>query len=197
MLRSMIAHLRGVIGKGDVGELSVDVNGVGYRVLVPLNAWETLQEGEEGTLWISTYVREDRLDLFGFADKASRTLFEQLIQRPGIGPKMGLELCGAPRSLLIRALHEEDPSVLTAIKGIGRKSAEKIVMELKDVAEKFPSAFAHADSGKQLPAQFDRDAIAALSQLGYTSSDIIHALEKLPKNLNTTEERVTAALRAL
>ena len=117
----MIAHLRGIISKGEPGEVTVDVGGVGYRVMVPLNAWDTLVDESTDILWVSTYVREDRLDLFGFTDRITRTLFEGLIGRPGIGPKLGLELCGVPRSLLAQAVQEQDGGILTSIKGIGHR----------------------------------------------------------------------------
>jgi holliday junction DNA helicase RuvA len=196
MLTSMIAHLRGTISKGALGEVTVDVGGVGYRVLVPMNTWDVLTDGEAATVWTTTYVREDRFDLYGFSDASTRMLFESLIELQGIGPRMGLELCAVPRSMILQAIVQEDPKLLMAIKGIGKKSAEKLLIELKNLAEKQPLIF-QGEAGATLPAQYDRDAVAALSQLGYTTNDIYHALEQLPKHLTTTEERVAGALRVL
>lgn len=193
----MIAHLRGVIGKGALGELTVDVGGVGYKVFVPTTVWDELVDGKETTIWTHAYVREDRFDLFGFADSATKMMFEHLIQLQGIGPKMGLELCAVPRSMLLQAIAENDPGLLQSIKGVGKKSAEKLLIELKNLAEKQPMMFQGGEAGAKLPAHFDRDAVAALSQLGYSVPDIMQALEKLPKHLSTTEERVSAALRNL
>jgi holliday junction DNA helicase RuvA len=193
----MIAHLRGTVSKGAPGEVSIDVGGVGYRVSVPVNTWDDLVETEVTTLWVSTYVREDRLDLFGFSDRATRTLFEKFIELQGIGPRMGLELCAVPRSMLLQAIAQEDASLLLSIKGIGKKTAEKLLIELKNLAEKDPLLFQGGEAGGALPMQFDRDAIAALSQLGFASGDIMRAIEQLPKHLETTEERVAAALRLL
>ena len=136
MLRAVFAHLRGTIGKGAVNEVSVDVNGAGYRVAVPNDAWDALQEGAVATLWISTYVREDRFELYGFTDAATRTLFEELTQISGIGPRTGLELCGVPRGLLLKAIQENDHGPLTSVKGIGKKTAEKLLVELKSLAER-------------------------------------------------------------
>ena len=192
----MIAHLRGIISKGSAGEVTVDVQGVGYRVLVPMTVWETVTDGEEHTLWIKTFVREDRFDLFGFSEHPTRMLFEHLIELPGVGPKMGLELCSVPRSLFLQALQEEDPSILTSVKGIGRKTAEKLLIELKSLMERHPGMLSAPDT-LPLPASRDADAIAALSQLGYSMQQILRALENLPKEAKTTEERVTAALRSL
>lgn len=191
----VFAHLRGIIGKGGVSEVSVDVNGAGYRVAVPLDAWDVLEEGQTALLWISTYVREDRFELFGFLDAGTRTLFEELTQISGIGPRTGLELCGVPRGLLLKAIQENDHAPLTSIKGIGKKTAEKLLVELKSLAERHPMLF--TGDPQTMGARFDPDAVAVLSQLGYNQSDAVRALESVPQELRTTEERVTAALRSL
>ncbi len=195
MLRPMFAHLRGTIGKGSVSEVSVDVNGVGYRVATPIDTWDRLTEGEVAMLWISTYVREDRFELFGFLDDSTRILFEELTQISGIGPRTGLELCGVPRGLLLTSIQQNDHAPLTQIKGIGKKTAEKLLVELKSLAERHPGLF--ASDTKLLGAKFDPDAVAALTQLGYNQADAMRALESVPKELRTTEERVHAALRSL
>lgn len=198
----VFAHLRGTIGKGSllteqagVNEVSVDVNGAGYRVAVPTDTWDRLADGDVATLWISTYVREDRFDLFGFLDATTRTLFEELTQISGIGPRTGLELCSVPRGLLLNAIQENDHAHLQSIKGIGKKTAEKLLVELKSLAERHPGLF--ATDTRELGAKFDPDAVAVLTQLGYNNSDAIRALETVPQELRTTEERVTAALRSL
>ncbi len=192
----MIAHLRGSIHRLDPGEVSVDVQGVGYRVTVPLDAWDTLDEGSIRMLWISTYIREDRMDLFGFPDRAGRTLFEELIKKQGIGPRLALELCAVPRSMLITAIQTQDESLLTSIKGIGKKTAEKLLIELRSMIEQHPGIF--GDGGPSLPAAgYDQDAVAALASLGYDTPTILQTLKELPTELQSTEERVAAALRNL
>ncbi len=193
----MIASLRGTIGKMSPGAVIVDVQGVGYGVSMPITMWDDLEEGAVSHLHISTYVREDRFELFGFSDVQTKHLFEKLIDISGIGPRMGLELCAVPRGILVQAINEEDPAMLTSIKGIGRKTAEKLLVELKSLAERHPEMFAVEAGSPISGSRFDRDAIAALSQLGFTNPDIMHALELLPSELTTTEERVTAALRSL
>jgi Holliday junction DNA helicase RuvA len=192
----MISSLRGTVIKGNPGDVTVDVHGVGYRVSVPINLWDDLPDIKEAMLWITTYVREDRLDLFGFSDKATRAFFEKLTSISGIGPKTGLEICAVPRGLLGRAVAEDDAKVLQSVKGIGKKTAEKLLVELKALAEDHPQMFTDA-SGAQLAAKFDPDAIAALTQLGYAQQDILRVLDTLPRDLATTEERVSAALRSL
>ena len=192
----MISHLRGDVTKGHTGEVTGDVTGVGYRVLMPVSDWEEVRDGSTRLIWISTYVREDRLDLFGFLEQSTRTLFQRLIDRPGIGPKLGLELCAVPRSLLLQAINEQDPALLATVKGIGKKTAEKLLLELKDLSEKQPDIFLGITQGKG-GGGYDQDTIAALTQLGYKAPDILRILPTLPKDLKTTEERVTAALRSL
>lgn len=190
----MIAHLRGTVHRLSPTEVTVDVQGVGYKVTVPPNAWEELQEGQPCMLWISQYIREDRFDLFGFPTKAGKDLFEQLTSIAGIGPKIGVELCAATR-VLAEAVSEDDPSLLSGIKGIGKKTAEKLLVELKALAEKKPGIFGSA--GARDRHEYDRDAIAALSNLGYDTQTILRALKDLPKDLRSTEDRVAAALRSL
>lgn len=192
----MIAHLRGSIHRLDPGEATVDVGGIGYRVSVPLPVWEGLEEGAQAMLWISTYVREDRLDLYGFADRAGRTLFEEFIKLSGIGPKTALELCAVPRDLLQQAVDREEPGLLTNVKGVGKKTAEKLLVELRSLVEKHPHLLAPA-AGPARRHEFDQDAIATLSSLGYDTPTILRTLRELPANLATTEERVAAALRSL
>lgn len=174
----------------------MDVAGVGYRVSVPLDVWDEMQEAEPRMLWISTYVREDRFELFGFADRDGLTLFEELIKLSGVGPKLGLELCAVPRDIIKLAMDQQNVSVLTAIKGVGKKTAEKLLLELRSLAERKPQIF----MVKGMPiarGEFDQDAIAALTALGYDSSTVIRALKDLPQDVKTTEDRVAAALRSL
>lgn len=193
----MISRLRGTALRERPCEITLDVGGVGYRVHTPLNVWEALPEGMETTLFIVSYVREDRFDLFGFSDVRTRALFEHLIGISGIGPRTALELCGVPRSLLAQAVVEEDGSCLTSVKGIGKKSAEKLMVELKSLAEKDPALFEGSDGSPASGLRRDPDAIAALAQLGYKTAEILRTLDLLPGSLRSTEERVAAALQHL
>jgi Holliday junction DNA helicase RuvA len=195
----MLSRLRGTVLKGTPGELTVDVAGVGYRVTVPITTWDDLEEGMEAVLWVTTYVREDRLELFGFTDVPTRTLFEYLIEISGIGPRLGLELCAAPRHILLEVADARDGKQLTSIKGIGKKNADKLALELASLVEKEPGLFTDASGVRPSPSSSvrDPDAMAALAQLGYRTSDIIRVMEMLPKDLQSTEERVAAALKEL
>ena len=194
----MISHLRGSIHRLDPGEISIDVGGVGYRVMTPLDVWEELKEGEPAMLWISLYAREDRLDLFGFRDRTGRTLFEEFLKLSGIGPKIALELLSLPKSMFLEAVEQNDSKLLSGIKGIGKKTAEKLLLELRSLVEKKPGLFASAGSPQgQRRHEYDQDAISALTALGYDAQTVTHALKDLPVELKSTEERVAAALRSL
>jgi len=193
----MIAHLRGTVHKLHPSEVTVDVQGVGYRVAVPIDVWEKLDEAAPAMLWISSYIREDRFDLYGFADRAGQRLFEELIKISGIGPKTALELCAVPRSLLREAAERQDGSILKNVKGIGRKTGEKLVLELRALLEKDPMILGTPAAEESRGASYDGDAIAALTSLGYDSPTAIQTLRNLPSELKTTEERVAAALRSL
>lgn len=193
----MISHLRGTIHRHKPEKVTVDVNGVGYGVSVPMNVWDELTDGKESTLHILTYVREDRLELFGFLDEIGRTLFERFIAMSGIGPKTALELCAVPKSLLMQAIGSQEPKLLTSVKGIGKKTAEKLLLDLKSLAESQPDIFGTSSEELGAGATVDQDVIETLKNLGYDTNSIINTLKNLPKDLESTEEKVTAALRAM
>lgn len=193
----MLYALTGIIQKLDVPHVAVDVAGVSYLASVPLPVWDGLKQGETATLIVFTYVREDRLELFGFHAATDRALFIALLNLSGIGPKLALELCSIPREMLVSAAEHEDAGMLTNIKGVGRKTAEKLLVDLKSLFEKHPEWTELAAGIGEKRAAFDSDAIAALTSLGYDQSSVLHALKKIPVNVKRTEDRVAAALRSL
>jgi Holliday junction DNA helicase RuvA len=161
----VIAHLRGRILDKQPSRLVVDVNGVGYVVAVPLSTFYGLGEpGADVALRVHTHVREDVLALYGFGTRLEQELFERLIAVSGIGPKVALAvLSGVEPPELIRAIGHGDTGRLTAIPGVGRKTAERIVLELKD---RLPSSEAAAQGGGGGAALRD-DLLSALINLGY------------------------------
>jgi Holliday junction DNA helicase RuvA len=138
------------------------------------------------------------LDLFGFLDVTGRTLFEQFINMSGIGPKTALELCAVPKSLLMQAIGSQEPKLLTSVKGIGKKTAEKLLLDLKSLVEKQPEIFGTSSSeiGTGI-INANQDVIEALKNLGYDTNSIMNTLKNLPEDLESTEERLAAALRAM
>jgi len=163
----MIAHLRGRLLDKQPNRLILDVQGVGYEVLVPLSTFYDIGEpGDEAALHVHTHVREDALALFGFLTPLELRLFERLIAVSGIGPKLALAvLSGIEPQALIDAIRRNDVARLTAIPGIGKKTAERMGLELKD---RLPVGGA-PDVGPQAASGGDlrQDVLSALLNLGY------------------------------
>ena len=166
----MIALLRGTLVDKNPNRLIVDAGGVGYDVHVPLSTFYVLGEpGTAVTLRIHTHVREDAIALFGFATPLELNLFERLIAISGIGPKLALAvLSGIEPADFIRAIRGQDVARLTAIPGIGKKTAERIGLELKD---RLPTALAGTGADGSVATgpedQLREDLLSALINLGY------------------------------
>lgn len=192
----MIHSLRGTVHRLAPPQISVDVHGVAYLLTVPLPVWEAVAEGQEQKIIVHTYVREDRLDLFGFLTEQDRSLFMQFISLSGIGPKLALELCSISRNLLMQAIAMQDASILAQVKGVGAKKAEKLLIELKSIYEKHPDSLTSTNAEEKNEA-IDRDALAALLSLGYDQNLALKALQAVSGDHARTEDRVTAALRSL
>ena len=162
----MIARLHGRLVEKTPSRLIVDVAGVGYDVLVPLSTFYGLGDsGSDVTLRVHTHVREDVIALFGFATALEQDLFERLIAISGIGPKLALAvLSGIDPAELVRAIRTQDVARLTRIPGVGKKTAERIGLELKDRLPRAPSAAEPVSAGSD-----DRraDLLSALTNLGY------------------------------
>jgi Holliday junction DNA helicase RuvA len=165
----VIAHLRGRILEKHPNRIVVDVNGVGYDVAVPLSTFYELGEaGADVALRIHTHVREDALALYGFASSLEQDLFERLIGVSGIGPKLGLAVLSGIEPLdLIRAIEQADVARLTAIPGVGKKTSERIVLELKDRLPKAQVVAVAAGFGGPEPPALRDDLVSALVNLGY------------------------------
>jgi Holliday junction DNA helicase RuvA len=163
----VIAHLRGRIVEKHPNRVIVDVGGVGYDVAVPLSTFYTLGDrGSDIALRIHTHVREDALALYGFGTALEQELFERLIGISGIGPKVALAvLSGIEPPELVRAIERSDLTRLTAIPGVGKKTSERIVLELKDRLPRTQPAGA-GEPAAEAPALRD-DLISALVNLGY------------------------------
>ena len=188
----MIAFLRGRVLEKHPNRVIVDVAGVGYDVAVPLSTFYTAGDaGTEITLRVHTHVREDQLALFGFATPLELTVFERLIAVSGIGPKLALSvLSGIEPRELITAIQRNDLARLTRIPGVGKKTAERIVVELRD---RLPKAVEAAGAGAAPAAPGDTlrdDLVSALSNLGYHRQSIDKVLDKIDDG-----ERFEDALR--
>jgi Holliday junction DNA helicase RuvA len=170
----VIARLSGTLFEKNVQRIIIDVGGVGYDVLVPLSTFYAV--GDPGTpvvLRIHTHVREDALLLYGFATPLEQTLFERLITVSGIGPKLALAvLSGIESGELVAAIRQADIVRLTRIPGVGKKTAERLVLELKDRMP--PAGMGGVEAIVDAPASVRDDVLSALVNLGYQR----HAVEK-------------------
>lgn len=179
----MIAHLRGTILEKHPNEVVVEAAGVGYEVQIPISTYTALPDaGALVSLRVYTHVREDALALFGFATPEEKLLFERLISVSGIGPKLAITvLSGLPTSDLVAAIRTEDVPRLVRIPGVGKKTAERIVLELKD---KLGAVEAVGPSPGAAPA---RPSLSALEQ------DVLSALANLGCSRPAAEEAVRKA----
>ena len=186
----MIARLRGTAVASTPEGLLLDVNGVGYLVAATPSALRRAEMGAEVTVETYLHVREDALQLYGFADRAERELFLQLLTVNGIGPKVALAIVsGSPAEELRRAIAREDAARFQAIPGIGKKTAERIVLELKEKLG--DPALAPAPDGSGEHHVVARDALV---ELGWTLVDAERALAEVDDDL-PPEERVRLALK--
>ena len=190
----MIARLRGCAVASDADGVVLDVNGVGYRLHATPTAVRKTEGGAEVALETHLHVREDALQLFGFADGAERELFELLLGVNGVGPKVALAIVsGYSPADLRRAIVREDAKLFETIPGIGRKTAQRVVLELKEKIEIAPLT-AVPDSN---PGEPDAHVVArdALVELGYS---VVEAEQRLAETdpAASPSERVRQALRA-
>ena len=197
----MIAHLRGTILEKHPNRLIVDLAGVGYDVFVPLSTFYGLGEpGSQVALRIHTHVREDALLLYGFATLLEQDLFERLIGVSGIGPKLALAvLSGIEPPELVRAIERGDVARLTAIPGVGKKTSERIVLELKDRLPRVQIAAVGAGGVTPEAPLLRDDLLSALTNLGYHRPLAEKALDAAFKSTpdGSFERTLKQALREL
>lgn len=187
----MIATISGKVQSVGDDELVVDVGGVGLKAAVPLARLTTVPRIGE-SIFLHTYlaVRDDALELFGFGDPEARKLFELLLTVGGIGPRLALATLShmAPESVR-RSVASDQPEVLTKVPGIGRKTAEKIVFELKD-------RLGEPGLEVEAPSELDTEVVDVLTGLGYSLVEAQTAVQSIPEDApEDIEERVRLALR--
>lgn len=183
----MIGYLTGKIISAKPTRVLLDVNGVGYVVNISLNSFEKINDQPTASLYIFTSVKEDSITLFGFHSESEKEMFELLISVNGVGPKLALNiLSGIQASDLQHAINSGDISRIVSIPGIGRKTAERLVLELKSKVDKI-----NTDDSIEIPFSIKNEAIAALTTLGYNSKQA----EKCVREILTTEPN--AALEEL
>jgi Holliday junction DNA helicase RuvA len=185
----MISHLKGTIISQDLKSVVLDVSGVGYKVFTNTALLDKSKKKEE-EFWTYLAVRETALDLYGFKTKDELEFFELLLTVSGIGPKSAMAILSvATLQNLRHAISSGDTSHLTKVSGVGKKNAEKIVIELKDKLSGFVMESGHSISG-------DLDALEALKSLGYPEREVREALKKV-SDTTDTGEKVKKALKLL
>jgi holliday junction DNA helicase RuvA len=177
----MIGHLRGTILEKHPNQVIVESAGVGYDVQIPISTYTALAEpGASAALRIYTHVREDALLLFGFATPEEKALFERLISVSGIGPKLAITvLSGLPTADLVAAIRNSDVGHLVRIPGVGKKTAERMVLELKDKLAGIDTAGKTATAAGPPLNALDRDVLSALQNLGCSRAAAEEALRKV------------------
>lgn len=188
----MISRLTGTLIDLDLKYAVVDVHGVGYKIFISGETIEYLSgnTGKDVTLFTYLAVRENALDLYGFKDEAALSMFELLITVSGVGPKSALAILNvATPKVIEEAVTEEDTSYLTKVSGIGKKAAEKIVLELKGKFKGLPG-----ERGERKDVSKEALVIDALRTLGYDERSAREAVKKMPKDLST-EEMIRKALK--
>ncbi|MCR9191871.1 MAG: Holliday junction branch migration protein RuvA [Gammaproteobacteria bacterium] len=195
----MIGWLNGfVIDKQHPGKLVLDVNGVGYDVETSLTTFFQVESlTEKVGLHIHTVVREDAFLLYGFANQEERTLFRALIKVNGVGPKLAIAILSSisPEEF-IQCLHQQNASLLTKLPGIGKKTAERLVVEMKDSIQQFtPSS---QPQSSVMPKMSNQDeAVSALEALGYKSQEATALIRKIDDGQQTCEQLIRLALQSL
>lgn len=195
----MIGWLRGQIAdKHQLGKLVIDVNGVGYDVETSLQTFFQL-ESHQGIvdLHIHTVVREDALLLYGFLNKRERALFRALIKVNGVGPKMAITILSSiTPDEFIQCINQQNIVYLTKLPGIGKKTAERLVIEMKDSMKQFLSTMAEPSKQAQTIREQD-EAISALEALGYKSQEAIKVISKIDDGTKSCEQLIRQALQLL
>lgn len=190
----MIAHVEGIVAEKFAGMVIVDVRGVGYEINVALGDAESAKLGDAVKFYTYHHIREQSQELFGFSSLVAKKLFEMLITVQGVGPKAALAILGLGNTELVRnAIAHSDSGYITKASGVGKKTAERVVVDLHDKVG-IATAYA-ANEPIQTELNTSDEALEALIALGYTLADANKALEHVDPTL-PTNKRVTEALRS-
>ena len=197
----MIGRLRGVVVEKKPPELIIECGGVGYEVLAPLSAFGALPEsGREVVLHTHFVVREDAQLLFGFTIRAERDLFRELIKVSGIGPKTALAvLSGMNVDDFLRVIHDSNLTALTRVPGIGKKTAERLLIEMRDKLGGFdaPLAVGSSSTTTSSRTRLTSEAVSALVSLGYKPIDASKAILQVDDGERSAEELIRLSLRQM
>lgn len=184
----MIARLTGQIIEREDRGVILDVSGVGYRVAVLSSFREKVKRGDNVTLRTYHHTNDEGQSLFGFATKEDLTYFQLLLMVPSVGPRTAMNILEvAPPATLSQAIQEQDTGLLTKVSGVGRKTADRIIIELKGKITALPVA--------GTSSAIQQDTIAALTSIGFSANQARDLVQKLPKDIVTVEAAVRAVLK--
>jgi holliday junction DNA helicase RuvA len=191
----MIAHVSGIVSEKFGFSVIVDVQGIGYEVAVSLGDFENALLGEPVKLYTYHHIREQSQELFGFSTLAAKKIFELLITVQGVGPKAALSILSLGEVEIVRnAIAGADAAFITRAGGVGKKTAERVIVDLSDKVGLPTSLPFGGDMASTVSLASNDEALEALMALGYNLNDATRALENIPTDLSTAE-RVTLALK--
>ncbi|EMA2413233.1 Holliday junction branch migration protein RuvA [Vibrio vulnificus] len=203
----MIGRLRGILLEKQPPELLIEVNGIGYEVQMPMSCFYELPNiGEEAIIYTHFVVREDAQLLYGFNTVKERALFREVIKANGVGPKLGLAiLSGMTASQFVASVEREDISTLVKLPGVGKKTAERLVVEMKDRLKGWSAGdlftpftdAASVDSGSASSNSAEEEAVSALLALGYKPVQASKVVSQIAKPDMTSEQLIREALKSM
>jgi len=188
----MIAYLQGKIKKKSEKSIILDIGNIGYLVSLTSNLLAEIEEKEEIELFIHSHIKEDSFALYGFTSETEQNFFKQLLTISGIGPKVALEILSVPSNKIKLAIMNEDEAFICKIPGIGKKTAKRVIMELKD---KIQIEALEDREYKPIQAEKHEEALEALIRLGYQQHQVKKLLNNLPEEIVQTEEIITYFLK--
>ena len=196
----MFYHLAGIVSDIDINLAVIDCGGVGYAVNTTVNTLSGIKLNEKAKLYISECIKEDSFDLYGFATLSEKRCFDMLLAVSGVGPKAAQAILSAttPEGLAI-AIMNGDEKAITLAQGVGKKIAQRVILELKDKVSKEMGSSSVEIPAIQLPTDGDsrNDAVAALMVLGYSAPEINSVLKRMDTSGMSTEQIVKIALKNL
>lgn len=195
----MISYIEGTVRDIDIKHVCVmTTSGVGYEVQLGKTDIEHLEIGQFASFYVHTHVREDCFELFGFIEKSDKIMFEQLTSISGIGPRSALSILSLSGSqVLYEHVVKNNTAYLTQISGIGKKIAEKIVLELRDKLPKIAFDFNTSGKTSSTTGSENLEVFEALKAMGYSHKEAKDALDNIPTELTSTSDKIRAALRVV
>ena len=195
----MIGRICGDVVATDDGVLLIDVRGVGYEVSVTQSTLERLSAAKTSVeLFTHHAVRDDAITLFGFPSLDERSVFRLLIRVSGIGPRLAMTMLGSlPAQVLLRCVAQGEAGMLTKVPGVGKRTAERVIMELKDRIDALPISVGGSIDGSAAPDHTAEDAIRALVGLGWRAAEVRDVVAAAHVDGESTEDLIRAALKRL